>query len=277
MSGDWIKMRCALADDPSVISIAASTNLDEDTVVGKLHKLWSWADRQLINGNAAGVTESWIDRYLGVTGFARSMVNAGWLVIHDRGIELPNFERHNLKTGKERALTALRVARHKKKSNGKSNAHTVTSPLPTEEKRREEKISKNTDPPLPPLGEPERVEVRPYVYLSKSESDRWLEKISPAELGYWCDQLSATAAQNPKAWSKKYKNHSLVISQWRNRRLEDGKIWNEAKGHYEKPGFPVQFARRGAVTPNGHSESFNRNIELIRMFENEEKLENEQK
>jgi hypothetical protein len=60
------------------------------------------------------------------------------LVIKADGLTLPNFETHNGKTAKDRALTASRVA--KSKSNGKGNGASVTPALPREEKRREEVI-----------------------------------------------------------------------------------------------------------------------------------------
>ena len=146
MADQWIKMRTDLSTDPAVIAIAGATGLDEDHVVGKLHRLWSWADGQLRDGNAPSVTGSWVDRYLGAPGFAEAMQTAGWLTIADTGISFPNFDRHMSTTAKKRALTARRVARHKRDG----NAPSVTKALPREEKRREEK-EKQT-PLSPPRG-----------------------------------------------------------------------------------------------------------------------------
>ena len=133
MSGDWIKMRVDLRDDPAVIRIAATLDLDEFEVVGRLHHLWAWADRQSRDGNADGVTKKWIDRYVQRDGFAQSMVEVGWLRITDTGILIPNFERHNGKSAKKRALTKERASRFR---NADSNAPSVTRALP--EKRRED-------------------------------------------------------------------------------------------------------------------------------------------
>ena len=134
-------MRVDLADDPAVIGISAECELDEDTVVGKLHKLWSWADRQTENGDAPSVTEAWLDRHVGVTGFAQAMSNAGWLSIKPDGISFPHFNRHNGKTAKTRALSAKRNVEYRKKR----DAPSVTEASPREEKRREE----NKKPPTP--------------------------------------------------------------------------------------------------------------------------------
>ena len=62
MAGDWIPLRADVHEDPAVIAIAAALGMEEYAVVGRLHKLWSWANRQLADGNAACVTDSWIDR-----------------------------------------------------------------------------------------------------------------------------------------------------------------------------------------------------------------------
>lgn len=145
MAGDWIKMRVDLADDPSVIAVSEDTGLDQDAVIGKLHRLWSWSDRHTEDGNAVGVTYAWVDRYLSVPGFALALENAGWLSHDGTVLTIPNFSRHNGKSGKSRALTAKRAATHKQRS---SNAKVTRSALPREEKRR---VDTNT--PLPPFSD----------------------------------------------------------------------------------------------------------------------------
>ena len=150
MAGDWIKMRDSLRDDPAVISIAHALGIDEDTVVGKLHRFWSWADQHTTDGNATGVTAAWLDRYVCATGFANALANAGWLLVGDSGLSIPRFDRHNGESAKERGLAAKRAAKYRAKSNANSNGSGVTSALPREEKRREEKSNST---PLPPVAD----------------------------------------------------------------------------------------------------------------------------
>jgi hypothetical protein len=138
MAGDWIKMRKDLHGDPAVIGIGVATGLDLDTVVGKLHRLWAWADTHTIDGNAPSVTESYVDTTLGCAGFARAMVAQRWLKLSRGGVLFPNFDKHNGQTGKARALTANRVDKSR-------NAGGVTKSLP--EKRREEKSSSSKEEP----------------------------------------------------------------------------------------------------------------------------------
>lgn len=108
MAGDWIKMRMDLGDDPAVVFIAERTGLDEDAVVGKLHRLWCWADKHTTDGTAPAITERWVDRYVAKAGFADAMVNAGWLTFSESGVEFPNFERHNGKSAKVRSENTIR-------------------------------------------------------------------------------------------------------------------------------------------------------------------------
>lgn len=153
MAGDWIKMRVDLADDPAVITIGSVTGLDEFAVVGRLHRLWSWADRHTIDGNAVSVTPVWVDRYVSCEKFSDGMVRAGWLAHDGDHVVFPHFERHNGETAKKRALTNKRVAEHREmqrignaNGNAESNAPSVTESVTREEKRREEQ---DTNPSAP--------------------------------------------------------------------------------------------------------------------------------
>ena len=158
MAGDWIKFETSTSDKPEVWAMASELGIDADAVVGKLLRVWSWFDEQTPDGNAvsvtsalaeryqsvtASVTKTLLDRRVGVTGFCDAMISVGWMIESDGVISLPNFDRHNGKTAKSRALTAKRVANHKTKGNGASvtsaNAPSVTLALPREEKRREDK------------------------------------------------------------------------------------------------------------------------------------------
>jgi len=138
MAGDWIKMRWNLATDPAVLAVAATLDIEEDLVIGKLHRLWTWADQQTTDGNAHGVTKAWLDRYMGVTGFADALAKVGWLACENGGVQIPGFAIHMGKSAKSRAQGAVRTARSRQ-----CNAVSVTETLP--EKRREEKRREETD------------------------------------------------------------------------------------------------------------------------------------
>ena len=149
MAGDWIPMRTDLAEDPAVIGIADATGLDECGVVGRLHRLWSWASWHTEDGDIRGVTLSWVNRHVQSDGFAEAMEKVGWLITTKNGIRFPKFEEWNSQSAKKRRLTAKRVALHRENI---SNASGVTKTLP--EKRREESVREQNikDPPPRPPG-----------------------------------------------------------------------------------------------------------------------------
>ena len=143
MSGDWIKIEHWTQDKPEVFVMADELGIDPDAVLGKLVRIWVWADQQTFDGNAVSVTFSLLDRVSGQKGFANAMLKAGWLKQVDDGVQFVNFDRHNGETAKTRALTAKRVKKHRTGNAAtpqkplSGNATSVTLSLP--EKRREEK------------------------------------------------------------------------------------------------------------------------------------------
>lgn len=173
MAEDWIKMGTRLAEKPEVIGIAerlsaqllGGIRIDEDTVVGKLHRLWSWADANTVDGNARGVTRIWVDRYLKVEGFGQAMADVGWLLVNPDGITFPNFHRHNGQTAKTRALTAKRVAKFKAEH---GNDRVTLDALPREEKNRSNK--KTAAPSRGPV-------------KKKTSAEQMMDRIQPAPAG----------------------------------------------------------------------------------------------
>lgn len=137
---DWIKMRSNLDTDPDVLRIAAELGIDELSAIGRLWKLWSWADQHSIDGNAMSVTEALLDRISRTEGMARAMRNVGWLSGEDGNLSFPRFNRHNGQTAKQRGLTAKRVQAHR-------NGDVTLVALP--DKRRGDK---STVPPISPKG-----------------------------------------------------------------------------------------------------------------------------
>lgn len=91
-----------------------------------------------------GLSVGAIDRKTGIPGFGEALVTVGWIQDTPDGIMLERFDEHNGASAKQRAQTAKRVANHKSNASvtpisQNANAPTVTSALPREEKRREEK------------------------------------------------------------------------------------------------------------------------------------------
>lgn len=162
MAGDWIKFEVATPDKPEVYQLADLANIDPDAAVGKLLRVWSWFDQQTENGNAPSVTKKLLDRSVCVTGFCDFMISVGWMDECEGVIHLSNFERHNGKTAKNRALTAKRVAKHKGKGNAEGNGQSVSGALPREDNREDIK-DPSTSPEFSddPAPEPEEPKTKP--------------------------------------------------------------------------------------------------------------------
>ena len=113
MRRPWIKVETATPDKPEICAIASRLRMDEDMVVGKLIRLWSWVALNRVDGSDLGVTLEFIDKLVSRKGFSAALCHAGWLVEKDGKLSLPNFDRHNSDLAKTRALTSQRVARHR--------------------------------------------------------------------------------------------------------------------------------------------------------------------
>lgn len=145
MAGDWIKVRDDLVDDPAVAGIGTILGLDKYAVVGRLVKVWSWLDRQSRDGHAA-VARSYIDELVHTPGMGAAMEQVRWLqVVNECHIFFPNFERHNGKSAKKRALATRRKQDERARK-------TVTPPSRSRHAgrvTREEKSISNKHLPVP--------------------------------------------------------------------------------------------------------------------------------
>ncbi len=153
MASDWIKMRVDLADDPAVLAMSERLDIDPDTVVGKLHRFWSWTDKHTKDGRLPNVKTSWIDAHVRCAGFAKSVIEVGWLFENgDLGVTLPNFKKHNGKSAKVRADAALRQRKKRHKNVTKTCDKSVTR----EEKNRGEENREDLDPKAASKSKPKR-------------------------------------------------------------------------------------------------------------------------
>jgi len=157
MAVDWIPIRVRLEEDPAVVTVAARLKIGEDAIVGKLVKLWGWAQEHTTDGNARGVTEEFLDRYTGAPGMTQALIDVGWLERVEQpgtaipaGIRFPKFERWNSQGAKRRALVAERVRKHRSGGNANGNAGSVTEALPQDRTGQDRRGQGK--PPLPPCG-----------------------------------------------------------------------------------------------------------------------------
>ncbi len=127
MATNWIKVEKSTLDKPEVLSIAGALEIDPDAVMGKLLRVWSWFDEHTVDGCASigmNMLKVQIGRITGYPDLVTAMINVGWLLEKENGIEMVNFERHNSESAKKRADAAQRQA---KSRCTKSNNNVTTS------------------------------------------------------------------------------------------------------------------------------------------------------
>jgi hypothetical protein len=144
----WIKIEHSTPDKPEIVTIAAQLGIDPDAVVGKLIRVWCWADQNCVKGNNIRVTSAFLDRITYQPGFAAAMRDAGWLTGEDGSLAFTGFDRHNGTSAKARAETNRRVAKHR---NGKSvSVETIkVLPKPLPEEEEEEDKERESTPATP--------------------------------------------------------------------------------------------------------------------------------
>jgi hypothetical protein len=152
MAGDWIPMRVDLAEDPAVIAVARTLGIEEETVVGLFHRLWSWANQQTVDGVAAKVDAAWLDRHLRRPGFSAAAADAGWLETKAGALVIPHFDRWNGKSAKARLLATRR--QHKKRGEQVSRSERDKNVTRGEERREEKRKKKTSGGTSPPAAEP---------------------------------------------------------------------------------------------------------------------------
>lgn len=163
----WIKWSIGLESKPEVFEMASQLSLSRPAVAGCLMVFWAWVDGVSEDGWIQNARPAYVDSLVGVEGFAQAMESVGWLIVEYNGMRLPNFDRHNGSTAKQRALEQKRKAdarRAEKVSsscpgtNGtaaRQEPYANGTTIGLEERRREERKGeerKNENlPPPPPL------------------------------------------------------------------------------------------------------------------------------
>jgi len=130
MAADWIKLEMTTPDKPEVVTLAAALRLDQDAVLGKLVRVWIWADQNSVRGDAMAITSAFLDRLTGKRGFAAALRAVGWLAGQDGALTFPSFTRHNGITAKARAESNRRMARSRGGRDGPPDGDDFVAPPP---------------------------------------------------------------------------------------------------------------------------------------------------
>jgi len=200
-------MRVDLPNDPAVYRIAAATQDSRFTTVGRLHAVWSWAGKHAVDGRVDGASSHVVDDVACLQGFAEAMTIVGWLRIDDQGIEIPDHDRHNGHSARERTLKSERQARWRAGKAAVKAPNTVDGRASTDASTREEKRREEISLSPGPSPEGERAKTNPVhpdaesaaaamrsaglssIKASRPELSAWLSK------GVTVDQLADAARE----------------------------------------------------------------------------------
>lgn len=108
----WIKFRTSLLNHPKVVRIASAICPHDvrrmSVTIGAILHIWAMADTHADGECLPNMSIEALDLLLGVPGFAKAMVDVGWLEERDGSLYLPNYQEHNGPTAKRRALDQTR-------------------------------------------------------------------------------------------------------------------------------------------------------------------------
>ena len=249
MASQWIKIEHTTPDKPEVFQIADMLGIDPDAVVGKLVRVWIWADQQTRDGNAPSVTSALLDRISCVTGFADALQSVGWLDITTGGIHFCNFDRHNGNSCKTRALSAKRVETHREVKR-KCNGDSVTKALP--EKRREEKNNNTETQDAVASNVP--VVVEPDATLVKALKKRQPNFSKPSVQDVIAYALEIQAAVDAKSFWDYYESNGWRVGK------NKMKNWRAAMSGWKNRCDEYNANRTNNTKPNGHVNTRNQHM-----------------
>lgn len=191
MAGDWIEWSKGLARKPEVLAIAQDLHMSRFEVAGRLMEVWEWFDDNSRDGNAFVTLQALQGCNVASLEFLEAMKKQRWLVVKKSGVIIPNWERHNSQSAKERALTRRRVAKFRNDS---------VTPAALPQKRTEQK---SIIPPIAPQaggGKKLRFALSPELHqrLGQALSDPAEKASIKASMSDIVDVLGKIASLWPK-------------------------------------------------------------------------------
>jgi hypothetical protein len=197
--------------------------MDIETVVGKLIRFWIWADVNLVDGHAIGVTEMWLDKYVRWPGFARAMQSQQWLVIESDRLVIPNFERHMGESAKKRLLAAMRAAGYRERKR-----HAIVTESSRLEKEKEldkkKKSTSSCDKPVASKPKAPTSEFRQMVLAleetvgkcaTKPEHKRRSKTVKQLlEAGATAEEVRTRAGRYRRGWPEMELTDRALVEHW---------------------------------------------------------------
>ena len=149
MAGEWFQVDCNIDSKPEVLEIADRVDCDIEVVVGRVVRLWAWAQLNCTDGEARVSMRTLCRIAGGDAAFWTAVRDSGWLVLEDQAIVIPRWDERFSQAAKARRLHARRSAdsESRRSSAGDPGAQAPGHPAP--QRRRGEEM-RGEVPPHPP-------------------------------------------------------------------------------------------------------------------------------
>lgn len=156
-AGDYIPIRNNISQDPRVLAVAINLKVDVDTIVGKLHRVWTIASENSVDGTLRVMSHQLFDSIMRLDGLAKEMMSIGWLALDEkRGLYCPNFEQWQESTSLKRAKEREKKRRQRmgKSVPGTNKGHVGTTKGQTRDHvpNTDTDIDIEINTPKPPTG-----------------------------------------------------------------------------------------------------------------------------
>ena len=143
----WLKVEISTPNKTEILEMADLLETSKNEIFGAVFRFWAWLDENCEDGKAK-ISEKNLDEIVGLPGFANALCQVQWLekTGDPRLFNVPNFERHQSKNGKRRALETRRQKKFRERREPVTQASRSDrdKSVTREEKRREEKKKKTT-------------------------------------------------------------------------------------------------------------------------------------
>ena len=114
MANEWIKVEKNTPEKPEIRHISRACNVSPGMAFAAWFRLWSYFDSETADGEVKFLTPTDCDAIARLPGIGMALSidhGCGWIVFHQSGATIVNWDRHNGKSAKKRAMTNRRIAR----------------------------------------------------------------------------------------------------------------------------------------------------------------------
>ena len=118
MAGDWIKVEECTPGKTELREAARLCGISRAEAFMAWFRLYCWLGNQTTDGWVPFMRPEDADEESGVRTFGQAMAAVGWLTFSDKGCDVTNWDRHNSKAAKERAMNTERTRRLRGKQAG---------------------------------------------------------------------------------------------------------------------------------------------------------------